>query len=260
MAKVWDRLFGVFIEGPWRNFNSLPGEEYSVTTALESQKKWLRTYGADGLTASGATLLFNPSNQRVVQSLDGTYETFFHPFGRGNMSVLKTGSFRNGLGFLYEGSFEYLPAKEGFERKIASGYYIFYGKKTDTQTNESDTGMYLSTLSMLNMPINFRKVDETALAVFQKKYHKDLGEANEYSDGMATQRAFAKIFMLFHAIASGGAIGSSGTQVGLSIAKELLTSSDSTDAPKNASGKTPPTQQQADPDVLNSIEEAINAD
>lgn len=222
-GMVHDAYLQVTMKGRFAGGATIPGIRYTVISPLSPERKFNQVYGKDGLLLEGEqprTLVFNGA----IPFFKGTYVRVNHPFVRLPLPVLRKGVYDTGTGFEYRGRFEFLPAKSGIHTHVASGYYIFFGDKVDTEDNETETGLYVSDETMTGAPVRFSKAQPAYLAQMQMKYQRDLEIAKDDFREIESERKWRSAIGMVMRIGFAAAGGSSGNNVGADIAMEVVSS------------------------------------
>lgn len=220
---VHDAYLQVTMKGRFAGGATIPGIRYTVTSLLSPERKFSQVYGKDGLLSEGEqprTVAF----LGTIPFFKGTYVRVNHPFVRLPMPVLRKGVYDTGTGFEYRGRFEFLPAKSGIHTHVASGYYIFFGDKVDTEDNETETGLYVSDETLVGMPVRFSKAQPAYLAQMQMKYQRDLEIAKEDWREIESERKWRAAIGMVMRIAFAAAGSNGGNNLGADIAMEVVSS------------------------------------
>ena len=218
VGLVFDYNTNLTMEGRFANKQTIPGETYTLRSLRAPNVQWQQVYAENGLLERGDL----PRPVGVVNAVPffrGSYAHIDHPFLRAKVAVPKRGVYDTGNGFEYRGRFEYLPAKSGMNTGLGSGYFIFYGDVVDTEENETESGLYVSTETLSSTPIMFYKANAGYLVAMQKKYQQDMELAKGDFEEMASSKRWRSVIALIGkvaiAFASGGATAFSGDNGGL---------------------------------------------
>lgn len=213
-GTAWDMILSISMKGVFRNGQTIPGETYTVTVPRAPGKTYRQVYGANGLLAEGDFPRTLGGMGDAVPYFSGEYQTIRHAFMRDNVAVIKRGVYFTGFGIEYRGRFEYLAARSGIHSGIASGYYIFYGDKIDTEEDEKETGLFISDEILAAAPVRFVKATPSYLAHLQRQYLQELQLAKaDFAEKDAEKKwrtALAVIGRVSMALAGGGFGGNGG--------------------------------------------------
>ena len=208
---AWDAFLSVALQGNFRDGHTIPGEVYTVTIPTAPGKIFKQIYGTDGLLVEGDLPRTLGRLGTAVPYFSGKYGRITHAFLRQDVAVIKRGVYYTGLDIEYRGRFEYLPAKSGMQSGLASGFYIFFGDKVDTEDNETESGLFVSDENMGGAPIRFVKATPSYLAQMQRKYQQDMviakGEFVQQDSEKSWRRALAVIGKVGMALSTGGFSG-----------------------------------------------------
>jgi hypothetical protein len=201
-GTVWDALLGVTMQGHWANGSTQPGQTYTLSLPSVAGKQFKQRYAQDGLLESGDSPRSLGVSNGVVAFFNGSYGRIQHPFMRGApIAVIDKGVYNTGTGFEYRGRFQYLPAKGIEAGRWASGYYVFYGDKVDTEEHESEHGMFISDETPGGTQVRFVKADPSYLPVLQEKYQRDLQIAQGEFRRQDSQRQWLQALSLLSSVA-----------------------------------------------------------
>ncbi|MCU1716364.1 hypothetical protein [Pseudomonas sp. 5P_3.1_Bac2] len=201
-GTVWDALLGVSMQGPWAKGRTQPGQTYTLSLPSAPGSYFKQRYGQDGLLESGDSPRSVGVQNAVVGFFNGTYTRIQHPFMRGaQIAVIDKGLYNTGTGFEYRGRFQYLPAKGGEAGRWASGYYVFYGDKVDTEEQQSEHGMFISDETPGGTQVRFVKADPSYLPLLQEKYQRDLQIAQGEFRRQDSQRQWLQALSLLSSVA-----------------------------------------------------------
>lgn len=218
-GTAWDMILSVAMKGVFRNGQTIPGETYTLTVPRAPGKTYRQVYGANGLLAEGDMPRTLGGMGEAIPYFSGEYQTIRHAFMRDNVAVIKRGVYYTGIGIEYRGRFEYLAARSGIHSGIASGYYIFYGDKIDTEEDEKETGLFISDEILAATPVRFIKATPSYLAHLQRQYLQELELAkSDFAEKDAEKKwrtALAIIGRVSMALAGGGLGGNGGGGGGL---------------------------------------------
>lgn len=212
---VWDAVLSVYMHGNWSNGKTIPGATYTLTAPIAPGRQFKQVYGQDGMLDSGEQPRTLGATGGVMPVFRGTYGRTTHAFLRQRISVITQGVYDTGVGIEYRGRFEYLSAKSGMRTGWASGYFIFYGDRIDTEEDEKETGLYISDETPGGAQVRFVKADPSYLAVLQRKYQSDMalaqGEFQEQEAEKKWRSALSVIGNVAFALAAGnGGMGGMG--------------------------------------------------
>jgi hypothetical protein len=182
-GQVRQNLTGVRYQGPWSGGHSVPGQIYQITHPAAPEHVYRATFGPDGLQDAG-DLVFGAASAHSVAVFSGSYAHIDHPFAGRKIAVPKRGRLDTGLGFVYQGRFEFLPAKTSMGN-VFYGTYIFFGTLTDTEENTKETGLYLTDAQSLGSIPRFQKANAGFLAKLQARYRQDTAQARPAQDDSA---------------------------------------------------------------------------
>jgi hypothetical protein len=171
-GRARETLTGTVYEGPWSGGNTIPGQVYRVTHPAAPDRSFKATFGPDGLQ-DGGDMVFGGVSQRSLAVFSGTYAHIDHPSGK-KVAVMKRGRLDNGLGFVYQGRFEFLPAKASIGH-VMFGTYIFFGSVIDTEENTKETGLYVTDAQLFGSAPHFQKANPAFLANLQSRYREEMG-------------------------------------------------------------------------------------
>jgi hypothetical protein len=185
-GKARSAISNVLYEGTWSGGKSIAGQTYQLTHPAAAGRVFKATFSTEGLQDSGDMVFGGGVTSRAVPVFSGSYAHIDHPFAQRKVAVPRRGQLDTGLGFVYSGRFEYLPAKSTLHSQLVSGTYIFFGTVTDTEDNSKETGLFLTDVQPNGMSPRFQKANAAYLANLQKRYQQELAEGKAF---MAEQEA-----------------------------------------------------------------------
>lgn len=228
-GTVWDAFLSVTMQGNFAGGHTIPGATYVLSSPLAPNRKFKQVYGKDGFLASGDMPRTLGAMNGVVPAFNGAYTRITHTFMRQPVAVVRQGTYDTGVGIEYHGRFEYLPSKGGMTMGLASGYYIFFGEKIDTEDDEKESGLFVSDEVLGGAPVRFVKATPSYLAVMQRKYQRDLQLAQDEFKQQDAEKgwrtALAVLGKVAFTLASGGGnLGGGKDSLGGDIAMNLVSS------------------------------------
>jgi hypothetical protein len=201
-------LTSVLFEGSWRGGHTVPGESYRLSHPVKPGSHWKAVYADNGLQDSGDMLFGLGLRGRALPVFSGSFAHVEHPFARMRVAVPRRGQLDDGNGYLYQGRFEYLPARNTMNSNLVEGTYIFFGTVVDTEENRRETGLWVSNVQPNGLAPMFHKADPGFLMAMQRRHQKDLQIADvEFAERAERQRwmdALAVVGRITMTLASGG--------------------------------------------------------
>lgn len=174
---VLDLYLHVSIRGRFSGGQTIPGEEYILTSPLAPGRTFKQIYGADGLLESGDSPRTVALMSTKIGNFNGSYKAFQHPFTQRPMAVISEGRYETGIGITYSGQFRFLPSKYGSDTGMGSGYYIFFGDRFDEIENEHKVGLFVTNVVMPGSSVQFFEANPEFLAGMQEKYRAEMNLA-----------------------------------------------------------------------------------
>jgi hypothetical protein len=206
-GRARSAVTNVAYEGQWSGGKSIAGQPYQLTHAAAPGRTWKAVFGPSGLQESG-DMLFGLGATRALPVFSGSYAHVDHPFAQQKVAVPRRGQLDNGLGFVFSGRFEYLPAKITLHTRLISGAYIFFGTVTDTEDNSKETGLFLTDAGPNGMVPRFQKANAAFLAKLQQRYQEELAEGKVVMAEQEASRQWREVIgviaKLGVAVATGG--------------------------------------------------------
>ncbi|MGA0571899.1 hypothetical protein ACO2Q9_14375 [Variovorax sp. VNK109] len=223
-------VFNMFIEGNWRNGNTIPGDKYLVSHALARDRKYEQYYGEDGMQDRGANIRALGAPGTSFPVFTGTYSRVDHPFMRQRLAVFQEGTYALGNGIEFRGRFDYLPSRGGEAGRITTGHFIFFGDKVDTEDNTVETGLYVSTTEISSgAMIRFVKARPDYMLVLQQQYQKEQMLAADDFAQQDREKSWRMAFAILGEVAMGMAnarassgFGGGGSSSGNKFAMDMI--------------------------------------
>lgn len=155
--------------GAWRNGGFIAGD-YKVRWYAAPDKTYTVTMGGDGLPLRGTQVRGFPDALFNNGIYTGDYGRVFNPFTGQQMASLRSGRYQDPKGILYEGEFDYLPAKSVFGNSTAAGFFIFQGTRTDPLLDEVTQGLYISDETIAGADIRFSRARPDYIVKLRQDY------------------------------------------------------------------------------------------
>lgn len=206
-AVVYDAFLQLQMKGTFAGGQTIPGATYTLTSAKAPGKTFSQVYGQDGLLERGdqpRSLGFSTP----IPYFRGSYARIDHPFIKLRMPVPREGVYDTGVGIEYRGHFEFIAAKSGIHTSVASGFYIFFGDKVDTEDNETVSGLFVSGETLAGAPIMFNRAEPSYLTIMQRNYQRDMqiaqSDFREKESEQSWRAVLAVVGKVAYTVASGG--------------------------------------------------------
>jgi hypothetical protein len=231
-GKARSAVTNVLYEGTWSGGKSIAGQTYQLSHPA-SERVYKATFAANGLQDSGDLLFGGGLMSRALPVFTGSYAHVDHPFAQRKVAVPRRGQLDTGLGFVYAGRFEYLPAKVTLHTRLVSGSYVFFGTVTDTEDDSKETGLFLTDVQANGMAPRFQKANAAFLAKLQQRYQEELEAGKvfiaEQEASMRWREALAVIGKLGMALATAGvsqAVQGLASEAAMNVMNNMLKSAD----------------------------------
>lgn len=243
-GKARSAVTNVLYEGTWSGGKSIAGQSYQLTHPAAAGRVFKASFAPDGLQDGGDMVFGGGVTGRAVPVFTGSYAHVDHPFAQRKVAVPRRGRLDTGLGFVYAGRFEYLPAKSTLHSRLVSGTYVFFGTVTDTEDDSRETGLFISDVQPNGMVPRFQKANAAFLANLQKRYHEELAEGKafiaEQEASMRWREALAVIGKFGMALATAGvsqAAQGLASEAAMSVMNNMLQSADGKLTAEDATNK-----------------------
>jgi len=172
--------FDYSLTGNWKNAQTIPNESYVLTHPNLPGKKFEQVFDADGFLVKG-TMFRKATMGSAVPRFTGSFTKIHNTIYDFDQATFSEGTYDNGVGLVYKGSFEYLPV--GPKDGMSHGIFIFYGEFKDVDEDSTQTGLYVSDATTAGFAIKFFPADASYLKRLEQTYASNSAEMQDNSGG-----------------------------------------------------------------------------
>ena len=191
-ARTWDgtELTGPFSGGAFADatydvrYKGLPGQTFKLTYSAALQQPVEGTM----IRGSESDKLYGHSQY------EGKFTSVFSPFANTHLAAFSSGRYTSNQGVIYEGEFEYIPARL-YTTNAVYGVYIFLGTRIDKESDEVRHGLFISDAFAPGMNITLRRARPDYIETLRSEYQLQASAAASDRASSENSRAAFGMFM-----------------------------------------------------------------